>query len=503
MAVGLVEGRIEAEVVDAVRGEVHIADVVRELGRVDLLPAIVFRTARSQCDTDVERAITKREMLLSPTDQRELRHRVNDIATRYEMDLDLIKTHQHYNALVCTGIGAHHAGQLLMWRLLLEELMADGLLRVLVATGTVAAGVDFPARSVVITAHSKRGSDGFQELTAAEFQQMSGRAGRRGKDTVGFCVVAPSPFCDARALLKIAKRPPEPLRSSYFPGASTVLNLLRYRNVDDLRFTASRSLAAFYDKRESADLQSEADQVLVANPKLISASQHASQHAGGEGSSLSREDKKTLKRVRRLRNQAIELSDRQVTLINAALKGLSELGYVEQSSLSTKGYWAANLCTGLVIELAEIIEAKLFDDVSTEYLAAMVGSLCGDNHRRYLDAKRILLKDEDVQKLAEILDRVHAVNLPGKSEKREVLRSAAHTVVMWLSAETWQEFRGLLMLSGVAEGDAARLLTQTADHLNQLTRLYDSHPKLALRAEEAKRRILRPPLSEVINLDTV
>ncbi len=176
------------------RAPVTIAQVVTELDRHNLMPCIVFRSSRNQCDVDAERAHTNPRLHLPPTHQRDIKVKIQEILHTYDMDADLVFSHPHYKALVTTGIGAHHAGQLLMWRLMLEELMAAGVLRVLVATGTVAAGVDFPARTVVITAHSKRGAEGFNPLTASEFQQMSGRAGRRGKDTVGFCVAAPSAF---------------------------------------------------------------------------------------------------------------------------------------------------------------------------------------------------------------------------------------------------------------------------------------------------------------------
>src|SRR5690606_25756804 len=114
-----------------------------------------------------------------------IKQKIEEIAARYDLDVSLVHSHPQDASLLTSGVGAHHAGQLLMWRLILEELMAASLLRILVATGTVAAGVDFPARTVMITAHTRRGAEGYQKLTSSEFQQMSGRAGRRGKDTVG------------------------------------------------------------------------------------------------------------------------------------------------------------------------------------------------------------------------------------------------------------------------------------------------------------------------------
>jgi hypothetical protein len=67
-----------------------------------------------------------------------------------------------------------------------------------------------------------------------------------------------------------------------------------------------------------------------------------------------------------------------------------------------------------------------------------------------------------------------------------------------MDAESWGEFSGLLRLSGVADGDVARLVSQTADHLNQLTRLEKTHPILAQAAVVARARLLRPPFSETV-----
>jgi superfamily II RNA helicase len=479
--------------------EYHIADIVLELERCNLLPTIVFRTSRSQCDSDILKAVNSKALALPILQQRAIKDAVYEIARNYEMELDLITTHPHYSSLIKTGIVAHHAGQLLMWRLLLEELMSLGLLKVLCATGTVAAGVDFPARTAVVTAHTKRGHDGYNRLLSTEFQQMSGRAGRRGKDTVGFCIAAPSAFCDARELLKLSKTPPEPLMSSYFPSPSTVLNLLRYRNVDDLRFTVERSLASFADKKQSVIFEKEAEEVdekIKTKQELIE--RLKSSQKENEGKALA----KLVKKARRLRTQAEELKSKQGTLLDRTINGLRKLGHLNEFALSDKGYWSANLCTGMVLELAEIIEAGYFDRISPERLATILAGICGEDHRQYLKAKKSPLSDADIEGLNAILKRVQDMDLPGSpTETNVIVSNAAYTMEVWLQAENWQEFRALLLLNGAAEGDAARLITQTAEHLNQLKRLEETFPKLAKRAEEARRRILRPPLTEAINLD--
>jgi hypothetical protein len=86
---------------------------------------------------------------------------------------------------------------------------------------------------------------------------------------------------------------------------------------------------------------------------------------------------------------------------------------------------------------------------------------------------------------------------PGSTEVM-VLPDAALTVITWMDSETWQEFSGLLRLSGIADGDVARLVSQTADHLNQLSRLEKTHPTLAQAAKVGRSRLLRPPFSEAL-----
>jgi hypothetical protein len=470
---------------------VSIAKLIDELERDDLLPAIVFRSSRLQCDTDAERAGKNQRLHLPPTQQRDIQTKIKEIIYQYDLDTDLITSHPQYKSLLTSGVGAHHAGQLLVWRLLLEELMSASMLRVLVATGTVAAGVDFPARTVVVTAHTRRGADGFAALSSSELQQMSGRAGRRGRDTVGFCIAAPSRFCDARVLREIANKPPEPLRSSYFPSPSTVLNLLRYRTVDGLRYTVERSLAAYADRKEAEKLISESG---FEEKKL---NKELEQTEGDNSRAIKRREKK----IRRLRRQAEELTKQQSQLLELSLKGLRNLGYLDKEKLSEKGTWASNLCTNLVIELAEVVERGMLDSVDIELLVAIIASLSGDSYRQYLKAPKGFFDKQLRNDLEEILSEVQVYNMPGVLSDRQVVVDAAFTAVSWYRSQDWQSFRGMLLLSGVAEGDAARLITQTAEQLNQIARLVQSHQDLANRAEEARLTVLRPPLTEVMSLE--
>lgn len=465
-------------------GEFPVRKILQFLAKDNLLPAIVFRSARRQCDLDVENLAKSSTSYVSDIDTDRLKSTIDEIIKIYALDAQIIYQHVHYQALIHTAVGAHHAGQLLVWRLLLEELMSRGLLRLLIATGTVAAGVDFPARCVIVTSHSRRGQDGYQTISSSEFQQMSGRAGRRGKDAVGICLIAPGPFCDARVLYQVAQKPPEPLRSSYFASPSTVLNLLKFRNVDDLKFTVQRSFASFIDRKTAKVIFDEA----------------SSKETDSEtDKNLPIETKRRIhRRVRRLRSEANNLEVRQEELLERTLTGLRKLGFLEGGGLSEKGDWAAELCTNLVLELSEAISDGILDDVVPELLAGIVGSLAGDPHRVYFSLKSNPIEKEIYKHLERIVVRVRDSQANPAQSEVAVIPTAALTVMTWMESKDWIEFSSLLKLSGVAEGDAARLITQTADHLNQISHLSESHPELAKVAYEARLKIMRPPLTEAI-----
>jgi superfamily II RNA helicase len=128
------------------------------------------------------------------------------------------------DTIVRGGVASHHAGHIPAWKLVIEKLMSAGLLDAIFATATVAAGVDFPARTVVLTGADARSANGWRQLTASEVQQMTGRAGRRGRDKVGFVVAAPGLHQDPQRIAELLKAAPDPLVSQ-FRRLTTLLNL--------------------------------------------------------------------------------------------------------------------------------------------------------------------------------------------------------------------------------------------------------------------------------------
>ena len=106
--------------------------------------------------------------------------------------------------LLRAGIGVHHAGMLPRYRRLVERLAREGLLSVICGTDTLGVGINVPIRSVVMTSLVKFDGSKERHLTAREFHQIAGRAGRAGFDTRGYVSVqAPEHVIEnAKALAK-------------------------------------------------------------------------------------------------------------------------------------------------------------------------------------------------------------------------------------------------------------------------------------------------------------
>src|ERR1041384_7675460 len=235
--------------------EMPPATLLAALRAYDLLPAIVFLPTRRRCD---EAAAEAAFGLAQPQDER--RERRREFLREFVEQHAEIRKHRHTETVVRGGVAAHHAGHLPAWKLAIEKLMSAGLLDAIFATATVAAGVDFPARTVVLTNIDARTGHGWRMLSASELQQMTGRAGRRSRDNVGFVVAAPGLHQDPQRLAALLKAPPDPLESQFRATYTTLLNLLdAYGDFAHVREIAARSFAYRETVERIARLERERD----------------------------------------------------------------------------------------------------------------------------------------------------------------------------------------------------------------------------------------------------
>ena len=212
-----------------------------------MLPAIYFIFSRRGCDKAVANL---KDLSLVNYKEANL---INEKLSQYiKNNQEGIKDQLNFEAIK-RGIASHHAGQLPAWKELVEELFQMGLIKVVFATETLAAGINMPARTTIISSLSKRTENGHRLLFSSEFLQMSGRAGRRGKDTQGYVVTVQSRFEGAKEASILATSQPNPLVSQFTPSYGMVLNLLQNYSIEKSRELIKRSFGSFVYLEESAN----------------------------------------------------------------------------------------------------------------------------------------------------------------------------------------------------------------------------------------------------------
>lgn len=212
--------------------------VLSQLQQRDMLPAIYFIFSRRGCDRAVTNASSL--SLVSDREAAQLKSRIDSFLAKNPG-----AARDGQLAALYRGIAAHHAGILPAWKSLVEELFQDGLIKVVFATETLAAGINMPARTTVISSLSKRTDDGHRMLRPSEFLQMAGRAGRRGKDVQGYVVTLQTPFEGAKESAHLATAEPDPLASRFTPTYGMVLNLLQTHSLTEARSLIERSFGQY------------------------------------------------------------------------------------------------------------------------------------------------------------------------------------------------------------------------------------------------------------------
>jgi superfamily II RNA helicase len=235
---------------------IHPVDLIIALRQKHLTPAIVFLTSRRACDEAME-SFEHTQSFLPAARQEMIGKVLSAVIDQYPS----IAEHPLIPTVQRIGVAAHHAGHLPSWKIAVEELMRSGCLDAVFATTTLAAGVDFPARTVVITQSSIRKARDFTDLTIGEVQQIAGRAGRRGKDLVGFAIVTPSPYIDLTVLTKGFTGHPEAINSQFVISYPMVLNLLKAHPLDQIQPILAKSFAQFQLNQRAEVLERKLDEL--------------------------------------------------------------------------------------------------------------------------------------------------------------------------------------------------------------------------------------------------
>ena len=241
---------------------IDFGSILRCLRRFNLLPAIFFLKSRMDCDRALSTCPPVRR---SEQEMRELEEMLKSFMAHYPH----LQGHRQIRPILESRVASHHGGQLPYWKVLIEEVMNKGYLDAIFSTSTVAAGVNFPARTVAIVPSDRFNGHEFVDLTATELHQMIGRAGRRGKDEIGFALVIPGPYQNPGLIHELRGSRPEPVLSQIRINFSMTLNLLLSHTPEEVKNLVERSFAAFQERDSEISHENRWNQVQAALKKLL------------------------------------------------------------------------------------------------------------------------------------------------------------------------------------------------------------------------------------------
>jgi len=239
----------------------------------DLSPVIVFSFSKKDCE---RYALALNDMDGTEQIEKDLISQVykNAIVSLSEDDQKLPQV-QALLPLLQRGIGIHHGGLLPILKEIVEILFTEGLLRVLFATETFAIGINAPAKCVVFTNARKWDGKEFRFVSCGEYIQMSGRAGRRGKDDRGMVIQMVDEQMEPDTLRSILYGESDALHSSYRISYHMLLNLMRVQDVDPefllqaSFFQFQRELEAPALAERAKSLEEEAEGIVVEQSELV------------------------------------------------------------------------------------------------------------------------------------------------------------------------------------------------------------------------------------------
>ena len=413
----------------------EMIDVLRQF---HLLPAIFFLKSRAECDAALRTCNAASDQTEDETFLREL----EALLDRFPY----LRSHRQLDELRTAHVAAHHGGQLPAWKFLVETMMKQGHLQAIFATSTVAAGVNFPARTIVLMNSDLFNGHEFAPLSGTEFHQMTGRAGRRGQDRVGFMLAVPGRFMDLVHVRKLLLKKPEAIESRIRSDFSMVLNLLLSQTPDDIREIFAKSLASY--QRHHGETQG---------------------HPHGEQSDL-------------------------WTDFQRHLRLLKEEGFVDAADrLTDNGIWASKLRLDQPLLIAECLRQNVFPHGDEKLLAAVIAPFVYDGDqdlaviRKELPRRLTRAYDRMMATLLDLMERLKAGGFP----VAPLFLWPAAVIYEWAAGGDWNR---IIRKAGIADGDMAMLIMRTADNLRQIQSLRETHPETSALAAKAREAILREPV---------
>lgn len=529
------------------RKKTYVKQIIQNLADNDMLPAIYFTFSRKKCDEQMEKCSGLG--LNTRKEQEEIKAFIEEFIAENPH----LYGNKHIEYLI-QGVASHHAGLLPAWKNLVEKLFQKGLIKVVFATETLAAGINMPARSTVISSTSKRTDSGHRMLTANEFLQMSGRAGRRGMDEVGYVTVVGTPFQTPEEVAELVLSDSNPLESKFSPSYSMVLNLLQRFNLEESKELILKSFGYYssdyrlkpilfqleqYDKeieersficpnKLSDDKMLEYDKLrflYVQNrqtykkivkqektkhrplsPEVLEFGKrnkeelHKLQTFACDTCKLYKKHSKNLEVLKRIDSKKKKLlkeiekqKDIYWNKFIAHRAVLKEYGYIQNDYPTEKGKTTSQIRSENELYLAEIIFSGVLENLTPSQLAGVICALTTEELRieiPYIPFSEPVRKT--LNQIRNIKRKLEKVQSKYDIEAPLYINPYFSSLIeLWVEGAEWETVSEQIE---IGEGDIVRAFKRVVDVLRQLTTIDNIPETLVFTAREAIEKIQRPPV---------
>ena len=529
------------------RKKTYVKQIIQNLADNDMLPAIYFTFSRKKCDEQMEKCSGLG--LNTRKEQEEIKAFIEEFIAENPH----LYGNKHIEYLI-QGVASHHAGLLPAWKNLVEKLFQKGLIKVVFATETLAAGINMPARSTVISSTSKRTDSGHRILTANEFLQMSGRAGRRGMDEVGYVTVVGTPFQTPEEVAELVLSDSNPLESKFSPSYSMVLNLLQRFNLEESKELILKSFGYYssdyrlkpilfqleqYDKeieersficpnKLSDDKMLEYDKLrflYVQNrqtykkivkqekskhrplsPEVLEFGKrnkeelHKLQQFACDTCKLYKKHSKNLEVLKRIDSKKKKLlkeiekqKDIYWNKFIAHRAVLKEYGYIQNDYPTEKGKTTSQIRSENELYLAEIIFSGVLENLTPSQLAGVICALTTEELRieiPYIPFSEPVRKT--LNQIRNIKRKLEKVQSKYDIEAPLYINPYFSSLIeLWVEGAEWETVSEQIE---IGEGDIVRAFKRVVDVLRQLTTIDNIPETLVFTAREAIEKIQRPPV---------
>ncbi|WP_069806117.1 DEAD/DEAH box helicase [Thermogemmatispora onikobensis] len=433
-------------------------EVVTALRDADLLPCLYFLPGRRAVEEAAMSAA--RHLFTTPQEQERIREEIGVWLEQLPPeDRNLQQVHALVN-LLPRGLAFHHAGLLPGLKVLVETLFAQGHLRAVFATDTLALGINMPARSVVVGSLSKFDGVEMRLLTPNEYRQLTGRAGRRGMDVRGAAVIPYSPWEPFEEAFARITADLHPVFSSFVIRYNSILNLWREGDIEHLRRICASSLREYqryryWEEQELRFIQ-QVERQLRKGHKVSAKKLKAAEAAA-----------RALERSQRRRGR-LQLSREGKEELQGTVFVLRALGYIgPDERLTLRGRLLRSIFHPAGILIVELIMDGVLEELTPAELAEVCSWFTFDNDRRLYNRHVLNSRLREVRReLRQVEKRVCDMEeMAGLSLTPRTVPEFHGVALSWARG---MSLNGLLRRIDLAEGDILMLLNQTIDLLQQV-----------------------------------